>query len=123
MMQLPALVLAIALMKPGPTLASTATTVERVRVIHVSPEPPVLSGILATFMQIMGQSDSTVRYYLLPFMRRGQPRPAVGARCTFVLKRFGFQGHVGPNLDPVNGGEAISRYRCEGEIEEVVTGF
>ena len=122
MMQLAVLVLATASLSTGPAPASAATRAERVTVVAVSPEPPFGSGILATFMQVMGRSDRTVRYYLLPFRGTGQPRPGIGATCTFILTRFGFQGHVGPELAPVNGGEAISRYRCDGEVE-VATGF
>lgn len=123
MMQLPVLAAAIASGNPGAAPAAAVTRTERATVIWVSPEPGVAWGILATFMRVTGQSNDRVHHYLLPFLRHGQPRPAVGMTCTFVLRRFDFQGHVGPHFESVDGGEAIARYRCDGDLEEVVTGF
>jgi hypothetical protein len=119
MNEMPFLAIALLLGSPTADLAPAAVSAgegsARVTVVAVSDEPGVVSGILATFVRVTGRAGGGTRDYLLPFFARGQPRPAIGATCTFIYRRFEFQGHVGPEFDTVDGGDGIVRYRCDGE--------
>lgn len=106
-------ILAIAA-QPAPAKAPRDEVHERVTITAVSDAPPFFSGIFATAIQVTGTSDVGTNDYFIFYLREGQPRPAVGATCTIVFRRFAFSVLVGRNARSVIGGRGIRRFSCDG---------
>ena len=61
-------------------------TTDDMVVTQVSADPVAVSGIFAFAVQITGRVGIEERFYFIPFMAIGQPKPVVGERCAVVWR-------------------------------------
>ena len=94
-----------------------STTYSDITIIDVSELPPFGSGLIATFVGIVGRTPSgEITTFYLPFMHAGQPVPVPSSVCTFETRPMSrpitaFSAIKGRNINVFNG-LRIDNFRC-----------
>lgn len=89
-------------------------TTDEVIITRVSDDPPAASGMIAFAVQVFGRAGAEERAYLLPFMSIGQPRPAVGERCSVAWRWWSSitMQWMLAHGESVSAGRLVSSWRC-----------